>query len=110
MEREFVYTDIFESSWRRMGLTEDDAARLEAMILADPQCGDVIQGLHGARKLRIQASDHGKRGGGRVIYVDVFIRKKIYLLLAYPKNELETLTPDQKKALISLIQIIKGER
>lgn len=109
MEREFVYTDVFTASWRRMGLTEDDTIALEELLLADQQAGDVIPGLHGARKVRIQASSHGKRGGGRVIYVDVVVQEKIYLLLAYPKNELENLTNDQKKTLASIIRTVKGE-
>lgn len=109
MKREFVYTDVFNASWHRMGLTEDDTIMLEDLLLADPQAGDVIPGLHGARKVRVQASGHGKRGGGRVIYIDVVIQEKIYLLLAYPKNELENLTNAQKKALVAIVRIVKGE-
>lgn len=90
-----------------MNLTEDDIKRLEDTLLLDPQIGDVIPGLNGARKVRIHASDHGKRGGGRIIYVDVVVEEHIYLLLAYPKNELENLTTEQKKTLNAVIQTIK---
>lgn len=109
MNREFVRTPTFENSWKQMGLDEEDMLRLEETLIADPQAGDVIQGLSGARKIRVQASGHGKRGGGRVIYVDIVIDECIYLLLAYPKNELENLTPTQKKNLNAVIQAIKEE-
>lgn len=49
--------------------------------------GDVIEGAGGARKLRIQLEGRGKRGSGRVIYLDVFEQKNLYLLFAYPKEE-----------------------
>lgn len=109
MNREFVRTPAFERSCQRMGLSEEDIRRIEEMLLADPQAGDVIQGLHGARKVRIQASGHGKRGGGRVIYVDLLVRERVYLLLAYPKNALQNLTAEQKKMLSDMIRILKGE-
>ena len=36
--------------------------------------------------MRIQMENRGKSGGARVIYVDVFEKEKLYLLLAYPKS------------------------
>lgn len=51
----------------------------------------------------------GKSGGGRVIYVDVIVRERIYLLLAYPKNVQSDLTPEQKKLVRKIIQTIKEE-
>lgn len=90
-----------------MGLTEEDLSELQATLLLDPASGDVIEGLHGARKLRVRAKDHGKRGGGRVIYVDVVIHEQIYLLLAYAKNEAIDLSPQQKRTLNALISRLK---
>lgn len=53
--------------------------------------------------------NRGKSGGGRVIYVDVVIRERIYLLLAYPKNVQTDLTAEQKKMMRKLIERIKEE-
>ncbi len=44
-----------------------------------------------------------------MIYVDIVIREKIYLLLAYQKSTQEDLTPEQKKQVRSAIAKIKGE-
>ncbi len=90
-----------------MGLSEDDLKKLEEILLENPQLGDVIEGTGGARKMRIQIENRGKSGGGRVIYVDVFEKEKLYFLLAYPKNVQDNLTPDQKKQVRKLVEAIK---
>ena len=109
MIREFVYTEPFRKCWKAMGLSEDDLKKLEKILLENPQLGDVIEGTGGARKMRIQIENRGKSGGGRVIYVDVFEKEKLYFLLAYPKNVQDNLTPDQKKQVRKLVEAIKKE-
>ena len=109
MIREFVYTEPFRKCWKAMGLSEDDLKKLEEILLENPQLGDVIEGTGGARKIRIQIENRGKSGGGRVIYVDVFEKEKLYFLLAYPKNVQDNLTPDQKKQVRKLVEAIKKE-
>ncbi len=109
MTREFVYTEPFRKCWKAMGLSEDDLKKLEEILLENPQSGDVIEGTGGARKIRIQIENRGKSGGGRVIYVDVFEKEKLYFLLAYPKNVQDNLTPDQKKQVRKLVEAIKKE-
>jgi len=109
MTREFVYTEPFRKCWKAMGLSEDDLKKLEEILLENPQLGDVIEGTGGARKIRIQIENRGKSGGGRVIYVDVFEKEKLYFLLAYPKNVQDNLTPDQKKQVRKLVEAIKKE-
>ena len=109
MTREFVYTATFQRSWKAMGLDDNDQKLLEEALLKNPQAGDVIEGTGGARKMRIQLEGRGKSGGGRIIYVDVFEKEKLYLLLAYPKNVQDNLTPEQKKMIQKLIETIKKE-
>ena len=108
--RLFIATEPFRKCWKAMGLDDDNLKELETVLLQDPQCGDVIQGTGGARKIRIQLNDNkGKSGGGRVIDVDIFEKERIYLLFAYPKNVQENLTPEQKKAISQVIEAIKKE-
>ncbi len=109
MTREFIYTKPFRDSWKAMGLDDKDLKQLELILLENPQEGEVIQGTGGARKMRIQLEGRGKRGGGRVIYLDVFEKEKLYFLLAYPKNVQENLTPTQEKAIKALVDAIKKE-
>lgn len=92
-----------------MGLNDDDLRDLELTLLVNPQMGDVIEGTGGARKVRIPLGRRGKRGGGRVIYLDVFEQENLYLLFAYPKNVQNDLAPDQKKMIRKMIEMIRKE-
>ena len=110
MTRLFVHTEPFRKCWNAMGLDDDDLKALETVLLQNPKAGDVIEGTGGARKLRIRLrDDQGKSGGGRVIYIDIFEKEKIYLLFAYPKNVQENLTSEQKKAIRKIIEEIRKE-
>lgn len=109
MTREFIYTQPFRKSWAAMGLNNEDLKALENILLENPQTGDVIQGTGGARKIRFQLYGQGKRGGARVIYIDIFEKERLYLLFAYPKNVQTDLTDEQKKAIKNIIELIKKE-
>lgn len=107
--RNFIYTKPFRAAWSAMGLADGDLFQLEKVLLADPHIGDVIEGTGGARKLRIQLEGRGKRGGGRVVYVDIFEKEHLYLLFAYPKNVQENLSAVQTAAIRKMILEIKKE-
>jgi hypothetical protein len=50
-------------------MTQEEILEVVTEIARNPEAGDVIPGCGGIRKLRFAASGHGKRGGGRVVYV-----------------------------------------
>ncbi len=64
-----------------------DAERAEAisMIAANPECGDVISGGGGIRKVRFAIGTKGKSGGVRIIYYFHNERVPIFLLRYLPK-------------------------
>lgn len=110
MTRLFIHTEPFRKCWKAMGLCDNDLSQLEKALLENPHAGDVIEGTGGARKIRITLNDNrGKSGGGRVIYVDIFEKSKIYLLFAYPKNVQENINAEQKKAIRNMIEAIEKE-
>ena len=107
MTREFINTPSFDKRWSDLGLGDEELKELQNILLADPQAGDVIPGVGGARKVRFAASDHGKRGGARIIYVDIILDEQIFLLTAYPKNVKSDLSGDEKKSLAKLVKTLK---
>lgn len=109
MRRTFVLLSEFERAWKSMGLGDSNLEALQDLLLEDPEAGDVIPGLGGARKVRIPLEGRGKSGGGRVIYVDVVIRERIYLITAYAKNVQTDLDPDEKKTFRKMVEYIKKE-
>ena len=77
---------------------------LQLRLVADPEAGALVPGTGGLRKIRWQGSGRGKRGGIRAIYYWAGQVDVILMLLAYPKNEQEDLTPEQKKILAALVR------
>src|ERR1017187_3823674 len=66
--------------------------RIVAMVAANPECGEVIQGTGGYRKVRVARRGMGKRGGARVIYIISGEAFPVFLITVYAKNEKENLT------------------
>lgn len=109
MKREFIRTATFDRTWTASGLGDDDLRELEDMLLENPHSGTVIPHLSGARKIRFALEGRGKSGGVRVIYIDIVVKERIYLLLAYPKNTQANLTSEQTRIICRLIDALKEE-
>ena len=43
--------------------SEEERADIVALVAADPECGDLIRGTGGFRKVRVARKGMGKRGG-----------------------------------------------
>lgn len=99
MNRVFREMESFTKKWAAMGLNDDDLIILQKLLLRDPKIGDVIPGASGIRKIRIPVDGIGKRGGGRVIYIDIEVKECIYLLDVYAKNEKTDLSEKEKSYL-----------
>jgi hypothetical protein len=79
--------------------SEVERDQIVAMVAANPECGDVIQGTGGFRKVRVARSGMGKRGGARMIYIVRSGEFPIFLVTVYAKNEKENLTKEQRNQL-----------
>ena len=109
MNRTFKEVPSFTAKWQSLGLTDEDLRTLENILLKDPKLGDAIIGTGGLRKIRIPMEHTGKRGGGRVIYVDVEVKECIYFIDVYTKKEKDDLTEKEKKMLKKLVMLLKEE-
>lgn len=72
------------------------------MVAENPECGDVIQGTGGFRKVRVSRRGMGKRGGARVIYILRDESFPVFLIAAYAKNEKDNLTHSERNQLAKL--------
>jgi mRNA-degrading endonuclease RelE of RelBE toxin-antitoxin system len=90
----------------------DEPLRLLQLLLARvPEAGSVIPGCGGARKLRWPdpRRSKGKRGGLRVIYLYVPAAENILLVDVYNKDEMEDLSPQDKKEIHALAEDYRRE-
>jgi hypothetical protein len=93
----------------RMGLDDKAMRGIELGLVAAPEAHPIIKGLRGARKARFALVGTGKSGGGRVIYY-LAVETAIYMMTAYPKNERDDLSADQRKSILAVIERLKGDR
>jgi hypothetical protein len=107
MTREFVMMPEFDRQWKNMDLGDDELRQLQETLLQNPKAGDVIQGTKGLRKIRIAFEGQGKRGGGRVAYVDFTVYETIYLITAYPKNVKDNLSKEERNKIAKMIIRLK---
>ncbi len=73
--------------------------RIVSMVAADPDCGEIMQGTGGFRKVRVARGGKGKRGGARVIYIVRSQAFPIFLVAAYAKSEKDNLTRKERNKL-----------
>ena len=63
----FYETDVFTA--RIVEFIDDESySALQAVLVADPEAGDLIPKTRGLRKIRWLGRGRGKRGGIRIIY------------------------------------------
>ena len=109
MQRTFVETSSFQ---RKVDKEGPGTLRLiQAELLRNLEAGQLIQGTGGLRKARIAdpGRGKGKRGGYRVIYLDLPRVERTYLLALYDKDEKDDISPEEKRILRSLVVALKRE-
>ena len=98
-----VETHVFTARIRSL-LADEDYRLLQAELVCRPGLGRIVPGTGGLRKMRWAGRGRGKRGGIRVIYYWHVATARLLMLLAYPKNEQDDLTPQQRAALRRIVE------
>ena len=49
--------------------SEAEREQIVSTVAANPECGELMQGTGGFRKVRVGRGGMGKRGGARVVYI-----------------------------------------
>lgn len=109
MRRLFVETSAFTKKVDGEG--RETLLLIQGELLDRLESSPILPGTGGLRKLRVsnEAKGKGKRGGYRVIYLDLPEVKRTYLLGLYGKGEKADLSQDEKKVLKGLVERIKRE-
>ena len=111
MKRVFVYTSLIQRRLVELNDSEESARAIENAILNNPEVGDIVPGTGGVRKFRLgdESRSKGKRGGIRVLFLDLPHVEKTHLLFLLRKGDAGDLTPDEKKVIRELVAILKKE-
>lgn len=90
-------------------LTEAEREAVIEMLAEDPDRGDVIPGGGGVRKVRIEVTGRGKRGGARVIYYFHNESMPVFLLSVYTKAERISLSRATLNAMAKMAKALRVE-
>ena len=88
-------------------MSDEQRAQIVEMLARDPECGEIMQGTGGVRKVRVALAGRGKSGGARVIYYFHSDRLPVFALTVFAKNEMANLTPAQQNAMAAVVKAIK---
>jgi hypothetical protein len=95
-------TSIFTK--RIIDLVSDDEYReLQLELVRNPNCGNIIPGSGGLRKMRWKIPGKGKRGGIRIIYYWFAAESIVLMLFVFKKNERSDLDKEQLKLLKNIV-------
>ncbi len=79
--------------------SERERDEIVALVAENPQCGDVMSGTGGFRKVRVPRQGTGKSGGARVVYIWRNDKFPVFLIAVFPKNKKANLTKAERNAL-----------
>lgn len=99
-----VETTLFTRQVQTL-LTDEAYGDLQSEIVKRPDAGVLIPGSGGIRKLRWGYQGQGKRGGLRIIYYWAVAQEQVLMLLIYPKNVQDNLSPSQLRALRHIVEV-----
>ncbi len=100
-----IETSVFTRQVQKL-FSDEEYRHLQMILSTRPDMGVIIPGSGGLRKARWGLRGRGKSGGVRVIYYWAVEQNRLLLLLMYPKNVRDNLSPAQLKMLR---QIVKEE-
>lgn len=108
MRRLFVEVQSFSKRVDKEGA--ETLRRIQEELLERLESGEFIQGTGGLQKIRVGDAGRGKgkRGGYRVVYLDLPARETTYLLYLYDKGERTDISADEKAILRGLAARLKG--
>jgi hypothetical protein len=111
MKRVFVYSPLILKRLAEFEVPDEKGRQIENEILNNPEVGDVVAATGGVRKFRMadERAGKGKRGGIRVLFLDLPHVAKTHLLFLLHKNETSDISADEKKIIRELVLTLKRE-
>jgi hypothetical protein len=111
MKLTFIEIASFTESITEYFGSDSAYAGFQQALINDAIRGQVMQGCGGLRKVRWPDSRRrkGKRGGLRIIYLEMPEIQTVVFYDIYDKNETDDLTPDARKSLTEIAKAVRAE-
>ena len=111
MRRIFVEMTGFTKELTKISPSNELLQWIQNTLLLNLEAGDVIQSTGGIRKIRFPdpSRQKGTRGGLRILYLDLPDQEIVFLLVVYAKGIKDDISPQEKKQLRQLVDVLKGK-
>ena len=104
MKRLFIYGASVTSVLRKSRVTDGHMMEMEkAIMLGD---GVTVAGTGGLERIRCGLAGSGKSGAVRVLFADYPTAGRVYLLVAFAKNEKDNVSRGERNDLRKLKEIL----
>lgn len=100
-----VETSTFVSA-AKVCMTDDERTEVINMLAASPDCGDIVPGGGGIRKVRFAIGSKGKSSGVRIIYYYHNVKVPLFLLAVFAKNDQANLTKAETNMLGNVAKML----
>jgi hypothetical protein len=100
-----VETAVYVDRSRRC-MSEREREEAVKTIAENPDCGDVLVGTGGVRKMRFAVQGRGKSGGVRIVYFFKNEGMPVFMLTVFAKNEKANLSQAERNELAKLVKIL----
>lgn len=100
-----VETVTFEHA-SKASMTADEVEAAKQMIAQEPECGAVMAGTGGVRKVRFAVGSKGKSGGVRIIYYFYNETFPVFLLTVFAKADRANLSKAERNQLAGLVSTL----
>ena len=87
-------------------LTEAQRIEVATMVADNHECGELMAGTGGCRKVRYALSGRGKSGSVRVVYLYCGEATPTFLLALFAKNEKSNLTKGERNQIAKVAKAI----
>lgn len=107
---EFFELPAFSKGWQKHDFPDEELGNLQIEIMADPKRHPVAKGTRGLRKMRYSpvSWSKGKSSALRVCYVYFERFKTVVLVIAYGKNEMDSIPESMKPAFNQALDDIEA--
>lgn len=76
------------------------------LVASNPECGDVIVGTGGVRKVRFAKEGRGKSGSYRVVYYFCNDTIPLFLITCFGKSDKGNISQSEKNTIKKLVQLL----
>lgn len=87
-------------------MSKEERSAVIDLVASNPDCGDVIVGTGGVRKVRIAQKGKGKSGSYRVVYYFCNDTIPVFLITCFGKSDKSNISKSEKNTIKKLVQLL----